>query len=100
MSEGNGLTLILTGAQKGASYKFQHCRTLNGKRIEKILKTKDLDEARQIAAERMSKVNSRIHPDEVQFYGLKFGAVADEWFKQQKLAQNTARHQRCYLARL
>ena len=71
-----------------------------GKRIEKILKTKDLDEARQIAAERMSKVNNGNHPDEVPSHGLVFGAVADEWFKQQKLAPRTARHQRCYLARL
>ncbi|MBP3747990.1 MAG: tyrosine-type recombinase/integrase [Ruminobacter sp.] len=100
VSEVNGLTLIITGTQKGTSFKFQHRCTLNGKRIEKILKTKDLDEARQLAAERMLKVNNGNHPDEVQSHGLIFGAVADEWFKQQKLAPRTARHQHCYLARL
>ena len=63
VSEGNGLTLIITGTQKGTSYKFQHRCTFAGKRIEKILKTKDLNEARQIAAERMSRINSGKHPD-------------------------------------
>lgn len=100
VSEGNGLTLILTGTQKGTSCKFQHRCTFAGKRIEKILKTKDLNEARQIAAERMSRINNGNHPDIIQSAGLSFSAVADEWFKQQKLAQSTMGHLMCYIERL
>ena len=101
VSEGNGLTLIITGTKKGTSYKFQHRCTINGKRIEKILKTQDLNEARQIAAERMLKVNSGNHPDEAQSKGLMFSAVADEWLKQNKYSSSKTLHQiSCYVDRL
>ena len=100
VSEGNGLTLIITGTQKGTSYKFQHRCTFARKRIEKILKTKDLNEARQIAAERMSRINSGKHPDINQSSGLMFSSVADEWLKQQKLGQSSMQHFTCYVDRL
>lgn len=101
VSEGNGLTLIITGTQKGISYKFQHRCTFDGKRIEKILKVKDLDEARQVAAERMLKVNSGNHPDEVQPSGLMFSVVADEWLRQNKYSSAKTTHQiSCYVERL
>lgn len=93
VSEGNGLTLIITGTQRGTSYKFQHRCTLDGKRIEKILKTKDLDEARLIAAERMSKVANGIDPDRKSPDGMTVKAVAEEWLAQQpEKAVSTVKH--------
>ena len=63
ISEGNGLTLILSGSEKGTSYKFQHRCTYQGKRREKILKTQELADARRIALERMELVEKGIDPD-------------------------------------
>lgn len=63
ISEGNGLTLILTGSEKGTSYKFQHRCTYQGKRREKILKTQELADARRIALERMELVEKGLDPD-------------------------------------
>ena len=103
VSEGNGLTLIITGTQKGTSYKFQHRCTFDGVRIEKILKTKDLDEARQMAAERMLEINRGKHPDEIRSNenGLMFSVVADEWLKQNRYSSARTFHQiSCYVERL
>lgn len=98
VSEGNGLTLIITGTQRGTSYKFQHRCTLDGKRIEKILKTKDLDEARLIAAERIAKVVKGVHPDRLSVKGMTVKAVAEEWFSQQpEQALSTTKHQSGYV---
>lgn len=63
ISEGNGLTLILTGSEKGTSYKFQHRCTYQGKRREKILKTQELADARRISLERMELVEKGLDPD-------------------------------------
>ena len=63
ISEGNGLTLILTGSEKGTSYKFQHRCTYAGKRREKILKTQELADARRISLERMELVERGQDPD-------------------------------------
>lgn len=63
ISEGNGLTLILTGSEKGTSYKFQHRCTYQGKRREKILKTQELADARRISLERMELVEKGVDPD-------------------------------------
>ncbi len=63
ISEGNGLTLILTGSEKGTSYKFQHRCTYQGKRREKILKTQELADARRISLERMELVERGQDPD-------------------------------------
>ena len=63
ISEGNGLTLILTGSEKGTSYKFQHRCTYAGKRREKILKTLELVDARRISLERMELVERGLDPD-------------------------------------
>lgn len=63
ISEGNGLTLILSGSEKGTSYKFQHRCTYQGKRREKILKTQELADARRIALERMELVEKGQDPD-------------------------------------
>ena len=63
ISEGNGLTLILTGSEKGTSYKFQHRCTYKGKRREKILKTQELADARRISLERMELVEKGQDPD-------------------------------------
>ena len=63
ISEGNGLTLILTGSEKGTSYKFQHRCTYAGKRREKILKTQELADARRISLERMELVERGLDPD-------------------------------------
>ena len=63
ISEGNGLTLILTGSEKGTSYKFQHRCTYQGRRREKILKTQELADARRIALERMELVEKGQDPD-------------------------------------
>lgn len=63
ISEGNGLTLILTGSEKGTSYKFQHRCTFQGKRREKILKTQELADARRISLERMEMVEKGLDPD-------------------------------------
>ena len=49
ISEGNGLTLILTGSEKGTSYKFQHRCTYAGKRRESL--------------ERMELVERGLDPD-------------------------------------
>lgn len=101
VSEGNGLTLIITGTQKGTTFKFQHRCTLDGKRIEKILKTKDLDEARLIAAERMSKVANGIHPDKHAVNALTVNAVAEEWLSQKKdRSASTIRHQAGYIRKI
>ena len=101
VSEGNGLTLIITGTQKGTTFKFQHRCTLDGKRIEKILKTKDLDEARLIAAERMSKVANGIHPDKTAVNALTVNAVAEEWLCQKKdRSASTIRHQSRYIRKI
>lgn len=101
VSEGNGLTLIITGTQKGTTFKFQHRCTLDGKRIEKILKTKDLDEARLIAAERMSKVANGIQPDKPAVNALTVNAVAEEWLSQKKdRSASTIRHQAGYIRKI
>ncbi len=63
ISEGNGLTLILSGSDKGTSYKFQHRCTYQGKRREKILKTQELADARRISLERMELVEKGVDPD-------------------------------------
>ena len=63
ISEGNGLTLILSGSEKGTSYKFQHRCTYAGKRREKILKTQELADARRISLERMELVEKGLDPD-------------------------------------
>lgn len=63
ISEGNGLTLILTGSEKGTLYKFQHRCTYQGKRREKILKTQELADARRISLERMELVEKGLDPD-------------------------------------
>ena len=63
ISEGNGLTLILSGSEKGTSYKFQHRCTYQGKRREKILKTQELADARRISLERMELVEKGLDPD-------------------------------------
>ena len=63
ISEGNGLTLILSGSEKGTSYKFQHRCTYAGKRREKILKTQELADARRISLERMEMVERGQDPD-------------------------------------
>ena len=63
ISEGNGLTLILSGSEKGTSYKFQHRCTYAGKRREKILKTQELADARRISLERMEMVEKGLDPD-------------------------------------
>ena len=72
ISEGNGLTLILTGSEKGTSYKFQHRCTYAGKRREKILKTQELADARRISLERMELVEKGLDPDAVYSVGGEF----------------------------
>ena len=92
ISEGNGLTLIITGSEKGTSYKFQHRCTYAGKRREKILKTQELADARRISLERMELVENGLDPDDESKKELTVSDAVAEYQKtliQRDLSQNT-----------
>ena len=81
ISEVNGLTLIITGTEKGTQYKFQHRCTFQGKRREKILKVTELADARKIALERMEQVEKGIDPDIAPEKGLTVADAVEEYQK-------------------
>ena len=103
ISEGNGLTLILTGSEKGTSYKFQHRCTYAGKRREKILKTQELADARRISLERMELVERGLDPDAEPAKELTVSDAVSEYRKtltQRDLSQNTREYRTRYSARI
>ena len=103
ISEGNGLTLILTGSEKGTSCKFQHRCTYQGKRREKILKTQELADARRIALERMELVERGQDPDAEPAKELTVSDAVSEYRKtltQRDLSQNTREYRTRYSARI
>lgn len=81
ISEGNGLTLILSGSEKGTSFKFQHRCTYQGKRREKILKTQELADARRISLERMELVEKGLDPDAEPAKELTVSDAVEEYRK-------------------
>ena len=103
ISEGNGLTLILTGSEKGTSYKFQHRCTYAGKRREKILKTQELADARRIALERMELVEKGLDPDAEPAKELTVSDAVSEYQKTlitRDLSQNTREYRTRYSNRI
>lgn len=103
ISEGNGLTLILTGSEKGTSYKFQHRCTFAGKRREKILKTQELADARRISLERMELVEKGQDPDAEPEEELTVSDAVAEYQKtltQRDLSQNTRSYRTRYSKRI
>ena len=103
ISEGNGLTLILTGSEKGTSYKFQHRCTYAGKRREKILKTQELADARRISLERMELVEKGLDPDAEPEKELTVSDAVAEYqqtLTQRDLSQNTRSYRTRYSCRI
>ena len=103
ISEGNGLTLILSGSEKGTSYKFQHRCTFAGKRREKILKTQELADARRIALERMELVEKGLDPDAEPAKELTVSDAVAEYQKTlitRDLSHNTLDHRTRYSSRI
>ena len=103
ISEGNGLTLILSGSEKGTSYKFQHRCTYAGKRREKILKTQELADARRIALERMELVEKGLDPDAEPAKELTVSDAVAEYQKtltQRDLSENTREYRTRYSSRI
>ena len=103
ISEGNGLTLILTGSDKGTSYKFQHRCTYAGKRREKILKTQELADARRIALERMELVEKGLDPDAKPERELTVSDAVAEYQKTlitRDLSHNTLDYRTRYSSRI
>jgi len=103
ISEGNGLTLILTGSEKGTSYKFQHRCTYAGKRREKILKTQELADARRIALERMELVEKGLDPDAEPEKELTVSDAVAEYQKTlitRDLSENTREYRTRYSNRI
>ena len=103
ISEGNGLTLILTGSEKGTSYKFQHRCTYQGKRREKILKTQELADARRISLERMELVEKGLDPDAEPEKELTVSDAVAEYRKaltQRDLSDNTRDYRTRYSNRI
>lgn len=95
ISEVNGLTLILSGSEKGTQYKFQHRCTFQGKRREKILKVTELADARKIALERMEFVEKGIDPDSEPTKALTVEVAVAEYqerLKDRDLSVNTLRY--------
>ena len=103
ISEGNGLTLILSGSEKGTSYKFQHRCTFAGKRREKILKTQELADARRIALERMELVEKGLDPDAEPAKELTVSDAVAEYQKTlitRDLSHNTLDYRTRYSSRI
>lgn len=103
ISEGNGLTLILTGSEKGTSYKFQHRCTYAGKRREKILKTQELADARRISLERMELVEKGLDPDAEPEKELTVSDAVAEYQKTlitRDLSHNTLDYRTRYSSRI
>lgn len=103
ISEGNGLTLILTGSEKGTSYKFQHRCTYQGKRREKILKTQELADARRISLERMELVEKGLDPDAEPAKELTVSDAVSEYqqtLTQRDLSQSTREYRTRYSTRI
>ena len=103
ISEGNGLTLILTGSEKGTLYKFQHRCTYAGKRREKILKTQELADARRISLERMELVEKGLDPDAEPVRELTVSDAVAEYqqtLTQRDLSQNTREYRTRYSNRI
>ena len=103
ISEGNGLTLILTGSEKGTSYKFQHRCTYAGKRREKILKTQELADARRISLERMELVEKGLDPDAEPEKELTVSDAVAEYQKTlitRDLSHNTIDYRTRYSSRI
>lgn len=103
ISEGNGLTLILTGSEKGTSYKFQHRCTYAGKRREKILKTQELADARRISLERMELVEKGLDPDAEPEKELTVSDAVAEYQKTlitRDLSENTREYRTRYSNRI
>ncbi len=103
ISEGNGLTLILTGSEKGTSYKFQHRCTYAGKRREKILKTQELADARRISLERMELVEKGLDPDAEPEKELTVSDAVAEYqqtLTQRDLSQSTREYRTRYSNRI
>ena len=103
ISEGNGLTLILTGSEKGTSYKFQHRCTYAGKRREKILKTQELADARRISLERMELVEKGLDPDAEPAKELTVSDAVAEYQKTlitRDLSHNTIDYRTRYSSRI
>ena len=103
ISEGNGLTLILSGSEKGTSYKFQHRCTYAGKRREKILKTQELADARRIALERMELVEKGLDPDAEPAKELTVSDAVAEYQKTlitRDLSHNTLDYRTRYSSRI
>ena len=103
ISEGNGLTLILSGSEKGTSYKFQHRCTYAGKRREKILKTQELADARRISLERMELVEKGLDPDAEPAKELTVSDAVAEYqqtLTQRDLSQNTRSYRTRYSCRI
>ena len=103
ISEGNGLTLILSGSEKGTSYKFQHRCTYQGKRREKILKTQELADARRISLERMELVEKGLDPDAEPAKELTVSDAVAEYqqtLTQRDLSQNTRSYRTRYSTRI
>ena len=103
ISEGNGLTLILSGTEKGTSYKFQHRCTYAGKRREKILKTQELADARRISLERMELVEKGLDPDAEPAKELTVSDAVAEYQKAlitRDLSHNTIDYRTRYSTRI
>ena len=103
ISEGNGLTLILSGSEKGTSYKFQHRCTYAGKRREKILKTQELADARRISLERMELVEKGLDPDAEPVRELTVSDAVAEYqqtLTQRDLSENTREYRTRYSNRI
>lgn len=103
ISEGNGLTLILTGSEKGTSYKFQHRCTYQGKRREKILKTQELADARRISLERMELVEKGLDPDAEPAKELTVSDAVAEYqqtLTQRDISENTREYRTRYSNRI
>lgn len=103
ISEGNGLTLILSGSEKGTSYKFQHRCTYAGKRREKILKTQELADARRISLERMELVEKGLDPDAEPEKELTVSDAVAEYQKTlitRDLSENTREYRTRYSSRI
>ncbi len=88
----NGLSLIIKGTRKGTTYSYVHRTTLDGKRIDRVIRAETLEEARKIALDRYTKAKSGLHPEGISECELTLAQAVSDYQalqKQKKIAPAT-----------
>jgi len=88
----NGLSLIIKGTRKGTTYSYVHRTTLDGKRIDRVIRAETLEEARKIALDRYTKAKSGLHPEGISECDLTLAQAVSDYQalqKQKKIAPAT-----------